>query len=231
MTTPNGEPGSLVRVVVAERHHLLRSSLGTAFELQADLTVVGEAYDVSDLMRQCPGLRPNVVVLGPSLNDGPVQDLCCTLLAGPRRIGIVAIVPRRDPLPILALLDAGVNGVVTLQGHLSDLVATVRSVAAGRVVLPSDLRSEAVEIMVERRRRSGDALTRYARLSPRERTILALLARGRDYQQIAEQLVISPHTARTHIQRLLGKLEIHSRPEAVAFALEHGLCNGVEVQA
>jgi DNA-binding NarL/FixJ family response regulator len=230
MTTADERP-EVVRVVVAERHHLLRSSLRAAFEIEPDLAVVGEMCDENDLTRQCVSLRPAVVVIGPSLVDGSLQDVCARLVEEPVRAGVVAIVPRREPKPILSLLDAGVNGVVTLQGHLRDLLSTVRAVAAGKVELPSDLRAEAVEIMVQRRRRSSEALTRYARLSARERTILALLARGRDYTQIAEQLVISPHTARTHIQRVLSKLEIHSRPEAVAFAHEYGLCNGVEVSA
>ena len=226
MTTP----GETVRVVVAERHHLLRSSLRAAIEVEDDLDVVGEAYEDSGLARQCISLRPQVVVLGPSLADGAVQDLCAQLVAEPISVQLVAIVPRDDPRAVLTLLDAGVNGIVTLQAHLRDLISTVRAVTQGRVELPAELLAAAVEIMVHRRRRSGEALTRYARLSARERTILALLSRGRDYTQIAEMLVISPHTARTHIQRVLHKLEIHSRPEAVAFAHEYGLCNGVEVK-
>ena len=229
MTTLDDGPDDVVRVVVAERHHLLRSSLRAAFEIEPDMLVVGEMCEESDLARQCASLRPDVVVLGPSLVDGPLQEVCARLVADPVRAAVVVIVPRREPRPILSLLDAGVNGVVTMQVHLRDLLSTVRAVAAGKVELPSDLRAEAVEIMVQRRRRSSEALTRYARLSARERTILALLARGRDYIQIAEMLVISPHTARTHIQRVLRKLEIHSRPEAVAFAHEYGFCDGVEV--
>lgn len=221
--------GSDVRVVIAERHHLLRSSLRAAIEIEPDLAVVGEAYDALGLGAQCSNLRPDVVVLGPSLIEGPVPDVCEELVAAPIGAALVAIVPRSDPRFVLSLLDVGINGIVTLQARLSDLKETVRAAAEGRVLLPSELRAETVEIMVQRRRRSGEALTRYARLSARERTILALLARGRDYTQIAEMLVISPHTARTHIQRVLRKLEIHSRPEAIAFAHEYGLTNGVEV--
>jgi DNA-binding NarL/FixJ family response regulator len=221
--------GDLIRVMVAERHHLLRSSLRAAIEVEPDLVVVGEACEEGDLARQCVSLRPDVVVLGPSLVEGSVHELCGRLVSEPAAAAVVAIVPRGDLRPVLTLLDAGVNGIITLQGHLGDLINSLRAVTAGRVVLPHELQADAVEIMVQRRRRSGEALTRYARLSARERTILSLLARGRDYTQIAEMLVISPHTARTHIQRVLHKLEIHSRPEAVAFAHEYGLCNGVEV--
>lgn len=218
-----------VRVVLAERHHLLRSSLRAAIEVENDLFVVGEAYEDMDLARQCGGLRPDVVVLGPSLVDGSVPDVCELLVAEPIAAALVAIVPRSDPRFVLTLLDSGINGIVTLQARLGDLKETVRAASEGRVLLPSELRADTVEIMVQRRRRSGEALTRYSRLSARERTILALLARGRDYNQIADMLVISPHTARTHIQRVLRKLEIHSRPEAIAFAHEYGLCHSPEL--
>ena len=79
--------------------------------------------------------------------------------------------------------------------------------------------------LIERRRRDAGATARFERLTRREREILALIARGEDRDEIADRLVISPQTARTHIQNVLTKLEVHSRIDAARFAHDHGFAD------
>jgi DNA-binding NarL/FixJ family response regulator len=95
-------------------------------------------------------------------------------------------------------------------------------VLRGEAVVPRRLLGALLGTLIQRRRRDNEAAARFARLTRREREILTLVADGEDRQSIARALFISPQTARTHIQNMLTKLEVHSRIEAARFAHEHG---------
>ena len=97
----------------------------------------------------------------------------------------------------------------------------------GETIVPGRMLGPLLQRLIRRRREQRDALDRMSRLTRREREVLGLLAEGADNDTIAERLVISPETARTHVQNVLVKLEVHSRVEAAAFVMRHDMLDAL----
>ncbi|MGH2727436.1 MAG: LuxR C-terminal-related transcriptional regulator, partial [Actinomycetota bacterium] len=137
--------------------------------------------------------------------------------------GVVLLAPNEDLQMLVAALEGGVNGYLTKDCPLSEMVEAARAVARGETLVPKQMLGPLLGRLIRRRRQQDEALNRLDRLTRREREILVLLAQGADNQTIAQVLVISPETARTHIQKVLGKLGVHSRLEAAAFVVRNGI--------
>ena len=164
--------------------------------------------------------RPQVTVIDVDLAPGEELALCEAVAQQGLR---VVVVTRSDAVNHLALLEVGVRGIVLASDGLDDLMRAVRTVLDGNSYVPPHLLGTVLhELIVERRTREA-AVDPMASLTPREREVLGLLGIGADHREIAARLVISPHTAKTHIHRLLGKLEVRSRVEAAALAVAHGI--------
>jgi len=124
---------------------------------------------------------------------------------------------------MLTAIAAGAVGVVEADAAFDRIAETVHQVADGHAVVPPAMLGVLLRSVVERHRREREAMESLEVLTPREREVFELTARGQDRDQIAEKLFISPATARTHLQRVFAKLDIHSRAEAVALAARCGL--------
>ncbi len=122
-------------------------------------------------------------------------------------------------------LEAGATGFQTKAIGFGELTAAIAAVQRGEAVVPRRMLGALLGSLIERRRRDDDATTRYDSLTRREREILQLIAHGQDRSAIADRLVISPETARTHIQNVLTKLDVHSRIDAARFAHDHGFAD------
>jgi DNA-binding NarL/FixJ family response regulator len=124
---------------------------------------------------------------------------------------------------MLTAIAAGAVGVVEADATFDRIAEAVRQVVGGHAVVPPSMLGALLRNVVERHRKQREALESLKVLTPREREVFELTARGLDRDQIAESLFISPATARTHLQRVFAKLHIHSRAEAVALAARCGL--------
>ena len=124
---------------------------------------------------------------------------------------------------LLPALEAGALGVVPTTVAYPELVQTVRAALRGEACVPRGMLGSLLRGLIERRRSDDQATARYGRLTPREREVLQMLARGSDLDTIAGSLVVSPQTVRSHLQHVLEKLDVHSRADAVAFVLDHDL--------
>jgi DNA-binding NarL/FixJ family response regulator len=120
-------------------------------------------------------------------------------------------------------LEAGADGYAAEDVGLEGLAEAARRVQAGESVIPEGMLGMLLRSLIRRRREDDAALARFNCLSRREQEVLQLMVEGLDHQQIAAKLIVSPHTARTHIQKVLEKLGVHSRIEAARFALDHDL--------
>jgi DNA-binding NarL/FixJ family response regulator len=123
-------------------------------------------------------------------------------------------------------LEAGAAGFQTKAIGVAELATALDAVRRGEAVVPRRMLGGLLGSLIQRKRRDDDATARYERLTRREREILAMIAHGDDRNAIAARLVISPQTARTHIQNVLTKLDLHSRIDAARFAHEHGYADG-----
>jgi DNA-binding NarL/FixJ family response regulator len=216
--------GQPLRLLVADDQSLVRTGFVTIFDAQPDMTVVGEATDGDIAVELARRLRPDVVVM--DVRMPRLDGIEATRrLAGP---GVA------DPLTVLvvttfnldehvyAALRAGASGFLLKDVLPEDLVAAVRTVARGDALLaPAVTRTligrYAGRVRVEHPAGAAESL------SQREGEVLRLVARGLSNAEIAAELVISLETVKTYVSRLLTKLGLRDRVQAVVFAYDHGL--------
>jgi two-component system NarL family response regulator len=213
----------VIRVMLADRHALFREAVRSALETAADIEVVDEARNGREAVMKADQSDPDVVILDidPSTSNGRQTTVELKKAAPRSRILVPSDV--EDHRLLLEMLDAGASGYLTRDVPLAELIRATRAVHAGETLVPPKMLGPLISGLLRRKREQDLAFERLARLTVRERDVLALLAQGSDNDGIARALVISPQTARTHIQNILGKLEVHSRLEAAAFVTRSGL--------
>jgi DNA-binding NarL/FixJ family response regulator len=157
-----------------------------------------------------------VVVLDAEGLPGDPAEWCAKATAEGQRV--LVLHSSGDVRVLVSCLEAGAVGFQTKDLDLEGFVSAVAAVNAGEAVIPRQMLGGLLRDLIDKRRRDDERFQRYNLLTKREREILGLLGKGQDQDDIARTLVISPQTARTHIQNILTKLEVHSRMEAVSFA-------------
>jgi DNA-binding NarL/FixJ family response regulator len=136
---------------------------------------------------------------------------------------VLVLSEEEDEGILIDSIRAGASGYLTKESPLEDLIDAARVMHRGEALIPGRLLAQLLPRLVRRQEEQDRAVRQVYSLTRRERQVLALLAEGADNDRIAQALVISPQTARTHIQRLLGKLGFHSRLEAAAFVMRTGI--------
>lgn len=213
-----------VRVLVAHSVRLHRDAVRAALEAEADLEVVAEAADAAGAVEACVAARPDVAILDAMLPDyAEVQPGCAIRDRNNGGCRILVVADASDLVTLTDGLGCGARGYLTHDASIAELVEAVRLVARGETLIPPPMLGPLLDDLVERRHEHEHALLQLSELSAREREVLALLARGKKTADIAEELVISPETARTHAQNILAKLGLHSRLEAATFVVGNGL--------
>ncbi|HEX2024937.1 MAG TPA: response regulator transcription factor [Actinomycetota bacterium] len=216
-----------VRVLLADGHSLFREALSSALAAEPDLVVVGEARDGLEAVAEATRTDPQVAVLDADLPNGDGVRAAALIRDRLPDCRIVILAAEEDPDVLTSAVEVGASGYLTKASPLSDLVEAIRSVHRGDTLVPAQMLGSLLERLIRRRQEQDEAVRRLGRLTAREREVLALLAQGGDNDSIAQTLVISPQTARTHIQNVLVKLGVHSRLEAAALAIQNGLVSQV----
>ena len=212
-----------IRILLADQHALFREAVRTGLESQADLHVVGEARNGPEAVAEAERTLPHVSIIDIDLGitDG-VRTTSLIRECAPH-CRVLVLGASEDYRALIDVLDAGASGYLTKEAPLSDLIHATRAVYRGDTVVPPRMLGPLLSGLLRRKKEQDRAYDRLARLTRREREVLALLAEGADNDGIARVLVISPQTARTHIQNILGKLAVHSRLEAAAFVTQNGI--------
>jgi DNA-binding NarL/FixJ family response regulator len=212
-----------ITILLADEQALFREAVRVVIEEQEDLRVVAEARDGIQAVLAAERHRPNVAIIDAALpNCDGVRATTLIKQRVPRSRVLLMGSEGEDQLLIEAI-EAGADGYLTKASAMSELIHATRAIHRGDTLIPPRMLGPLLERLIARRRIGDEALRRSGRLTRREREVLTLLARGSDNNAIAQHLVISPQTARTHVQNLLTKLEVHSRLEAVAFAVQNGI--------
>jgi DNA-binding NarL/FixJ family response regulator len=212
-----------IRVLLADAHSLFREALSSVLAAEEDLVVVAEAREGVEAVGKASDTEPHVAVLDaelPNWDGVRASRLIRQRVPGCR---VLILASKEDPDTLTAAVEAGANCYLTKASPLTDLVDAIRSVHRGDTVLPAGMLGDVLDRLLRHRHGQHKAGHRISKLTPREREVLALLAEGGDNASIARSLVISPQTARTHIQNILVKLGVHSRLEAAALAIQIGL--------
>jgi DNA-binding NarL/FixJ family response regulator len=198
-------------------------SLGLMLRQEGDIEFLGSADSLAkgrDLLQQ---VSPDVLLLDVHLPDGDGLDLLPEIRKASPETQVVVLTSYTDEATLMRAIDSGVNGFVSKNSSFAELLSTIRLAAEGEIVMPTSLLMGLILRMPRDRNAAYREEKGWERLTLREREILEQLARGIGGEGIAEQLHIAPLTVRTHIRNLMAKLGVHSRLEAVAFGLKHGL--------
>jgi DNA-binding NarL/FixJ family response regulator len=214
-------------ILLAEDHALFREAVRAVLEGEGEFEVVGEASSGDEILSQLDASRPDLVVLDVEIADGD-EGLVGAIKEALPGCRVLMLVESSGHSAVLRAARAGAEGFVTKESPLQGLLGAVRALRRGETVVPGHMLGPLLSTLMRQRRQEDAAFERILRLTQREKEVLALLAEGADNEAIARALVISPQTARTHIQNILGKLNVHSRLEAAAIAMQNGLLeNGV----
>ena len=211
-----------IRVFLADDHAVVRDGLRLILELQADITVMGDAPDGRQAVRQVQQLHPDVVVMDiamPELNGIEATHQICQTCPTTQ---VVILSMHSSSEHIRWALEAGARGYLLKESAGKEVVDAVRAVHAGRRYVSQRI----ADIMSDdyvRGRQDAQSASSLERLSAREREVLQLVAEGRSSAQIAEMLFLSPKTVETYRSRLMRKLGIKDLPGLVRFAIRHGL--------
>jgi DNA-binding NarL/FixJ family response regulator len=215
-----------VNVLVCDEQPLVRSGLCRIFENEADISVVAEAANGADAIELLGGLRPDVILTDMYLSDIDGVELAraAARTSRPARSQVIFLAQALDRESVLSGLRVGGRAFLLKSDASYDIVAAVRSVAAGHTVFsavvselffPDMLRfSVSCEVI----RPAG-----LSRLTGRETDVLSLLAEGMNNNEIAETLALSPATVKSHVSRLLAKLDLRDRAQAIVAAYRSGL--------
>ena len=210
--------GSITRVLLADEHSLFREAMRISLEARTDIRVRGEARSGEEAVDLAQRIRPDIALIDAGLRD--MDGIATTRLIRERvpECKVLVLSGEQDERILVDAMEAGASGYLTKASPLTEVLQAARAIADGETVVPRHLLGALLTGLIGRREERDKAFHRVSRLTPREREVLALVADGADNHVIAAALVISPQTARTHIQNVLAKLGVHSRLEAAAFA-------------
>jgi DNA-binding NarL/FixJ family response regulator len=223
----------VIRVLVADDHALMRDGLRAILDAQEDIEVVGEAEDGVMAVDEAIRLRPDVVIMDirmPRL-DGieATKRLCGQSERGPR---VLVLTTFDMDEYVYEALRAGADGFMLKDTPPSQLAEAVRTIARGEALLAPAVTSRLIERYVSRPPSATVKRERFAELTDRELEVLQLLTRGLSNVEIGAQLFLSEATVKTHVTRVLSKLGVRDRVQAVVLAYESGLVQpGEQVDA
>ncbi|KSW20728.1 response regulator transcription factor [Cellulomonas sp. B6] len=206
-----------VRVVVADDHPVVRSGLVALLGLEADLEVVGEADDGAQAVTLARELRPDLVLMDLRMPGTDGAEATARIVAELPDVRVLVLTTYETDTDILRAVEAGATGYLLKDTPRAQLVAGVRAAARGESALsPSVARR-----LVQQVRGDGGE-----RLTPREREVLAGVARGLSNAAIGRELFIAEATVKTHLLRAFAKLGVDDRTRAVTVAIERGILPG-----
>jgi DNA-binding NarL/FixJ family response regulator len=215
-----------IRILLVDDQLLLRLGFRMLFETQPDFEVVGEAGDGNEALRPTRESRPDVVIMDVRMPgmDGIEATEHITALYPQTRVLVLTTFDLDEYA--FAALRAGASGFVLKSIEPDELLAAIRTVVRGDAVVAPRITRRLLETFAHQLPAAGEDLAgskqdpRVALLTPREREILIEVAQGRSNAEIAERLFLTESTIKTHIRRILPKLGLRDRVQAVVFAYE-----------
>jgi DNA-binding NarL/FixJ family response regulator len=214
---------SRVRVLIVDDDDLMRAGLRGVLSSDATIEVVGEASDGRDAVYRTRLLQPDIVLMDVRMPDLDGIAATSELLEAFPEVRVVIVTTFEQDDYIFGALRAGASGFLLKRTRPEELVAAVHTVAAGDSLLSPSVTSRVIERMAKQPASDVAADARLDELTPREREVLDLVARGLSNGEIAAALVVEESTVKSHVRRVLAKLGARDRVQAVIFAYESGL--------
>jgi DNA-binding NarL/FixJ family response regulator len=210
-------------VLIADDDHLMRAGLVELLGVDPEIEIVGEASTGREAVERACRLAPDVVLMDvrmPDL-DGIAATRELSRTAPTVRVLILTTFEQDDY--VFGALRAGASGFLLKRTRPEELIAAVHTIAAGDSLLSPSVTRRVIHRMAQQPIPDLSDQTRLDELTPREREVLELIARGLSNREIAAALVVEESTIRTHVKRILAKLDLRDRVQAVIFAYETGV--------
>jgi len=212
----------MIRIVLADDHAVMRRGLRLVLEQQEDFQVLGEANDGREAINLVESCKPDVAVLDITMPNLNGIEAARQIIAKQPNVAVVILSMHSDEGYVLRALKAGARGYLLKESPEADFIQAVRSVSEGKAYFSPAVSRMLVEDYI-RQLQDKDIEDSYDLLTPRERELLQLIAEGKSNKDIANMLNLSLYTVETHRSNILEKLNLHSVPELILYAVRKGV--------
>jgi len=219
--TGSGEP---IRVLVVDDHALFRRGLQMVLEQEEDIEVVGEAGDGAEAVERAADAMPDIVLMDVRMPKRGGIDACTAIKDAVPSAKIIMLTISDEEADLYDAIKAGASGYLLKEISIEEVAAAIRAVNEGQSLISPSMASKLLTEFASMIKRTDDRQqVPTPRLTDREMEVLKLVAKGLNNRDIAKQLFISENTVKNHIRNILEKLQLHSRMEAVVYAVREKL--------
>jgi DNA-binding NarL/FixJ family response regulator len=227
-TTSETAPGPLavepIRVLVVDDHALFRRGLQMVLEQEPDIEVVGEASDGSEAVEKSADTLPDIVLMDVRMPKRGGIDACTAIHETVPSAKIIMLTISDEEADLYDAIKAGAMGYLLKEISIEEVASAIRAVHGGQSLISPSMASKLLTEFASMIKKTDDRQqVPTPRLTDREMEVLKLVAKGLNNRDIAKQLFISENTVKNHIRNILEKLQLHSRMEAVVYAVREKL--------
>lgn len=212
----------MIRIILADDHSVMRQGLRLILERQKDFEVVGEASDGRDAVALAESLKPDIAVLDITMPNLNGIEAARQITAKNNGTSVIVLSMHADEAFVLRALKAGARGYLLKESVDSDLISAVRLVSDGKSFFSPTVSRMLVQDYV-RQLQDRDIEDSHELLTGRERELLQLIAEGKSNKDVASMLNLSVYTVETHRSNILAKLNLHTVPELILYAVRKGV--------
>ncbi|SRR6266508_1903079 len=222
-----------ITIMLVDDHDVVRTGLRSYLETQTGMKIVAEARNGEEAIRLAEDTRPNIILMDITMPHMDGLEATRKLKSLVPESLVLALTVHEDKQYFMEMLAAGASGYLTKQAAADELIAAIRAVATGAIYLQPALARWLLDDYQRLTRQSGMSVQNHAQkagevvsldiLSARERQVLELVGQGLNNDQIGKRLDLSPKTIARHRERIMNKLNMHTRTELVKFAIRTGL--------
>jgi DNA-binding NarL/FixJ family response regulator len=207
-----------MRVLVADDHPLFRAGLMTALQLSDAVEIVGEASNGHEAVELSTRLRPDVVVMDLHMPDLNGIEATRRIATASPETGVLVLSMLEDDESVFAAMRAGARGYLLKGAGAEEITRAIEAVGRGEAMLAPSIARQVIAYVA-----APKAPEPFPDLTPRERELLDLIARGWSNARIAEHFTLSTKTVRNHVSNIMAKLRVHDRSQAIVAARDAGL--------
>ena len=221
--TTDPDASSSIRVLIVDDHDLYRRGMRAVMELEPDLQIVAEASSALEAIGKVRAVQPDLVLLDLKMRGLSGIEACGAIKDESFGTKVVLLTASDDEADLFAAIKAGASGYVLKDEPAERIAEVIRLVHAGQSIIPPRLASRLIAEFGRLGNVPAPETPSGIRLTPREREVLVLLARGSSNKEIAKQLFVSENTVKNHMRNSMEKLQVRTRVEAAMYALQHEL--------
>jgi len=213
-----------IRVLVVDDHALFRRGLQMVLEQEPDIEVVGEASDGAEAVTTAAEMLPDIVLMDVRMPKRGGIDACTSIHETVPSAKIIMLTISDEEVDLYDAIKAGAMGYLLKEISIEEVASAIRAVHGGQSLISPSMASKLLTEFASMIKRTDDRQqVPTPRLTDREMEVLKLVAKGMNNRDIAKQLFISENTVKNHIRNILEKLQLHSRMEAVVYAVREKL--------